>query len=32
MRTFIAIEIPEPLKQSLDRSMEVLRSNLEEMG
>lgn len=28
MRTFIAIEIPEPLKQNLDRSMEALRSNL----
>ena len=30
MRTFIAIEIPEPLKQKLDRSMGVLRSDLED--
>lgn len=30
MRTFIAIEIPEPLKQDLKRSMEGLRSELEE--
>jgi 2'-5' RNA ligase len=30
MRTFIAIEIPEPLKQNLDLSIGVLRSNLED--
>lgn len=30
MRTFIAIEIPEPLKQKLNRSMGVLRSDLED--
>ncbi len=28
MRTFVAIEIPEPLKLDLDRSVEGLRSNL----
>ena len=30
MRTFIAIEIPERLKQNLDRSIEMLRSDLED--
>ena len=30
MRTFVAIEIPKPLKLNLDRSMEVLRSDLED--
>jgi len=30
MRTFIAIEIPEPLKLHLDRSVSGLRSNLED--
>jgi 2'-5' RNA ligase len=30
MRTFIAIEIPGPLRQNLDRSMEVLRSELKD--
>ena len=30
MRTFVAIEIPETLKPNLERSMEVLRSDLPE--
>jgi 2'-5' RNA ligase len=30
MRTFIAIEIPEPLKLNLDRSIERLRNDLED--
>jgi 2'-5' RNA ligase len=30
MRTFIAIEIPEPLKQKLDHSIGVLRSDIED--
>jgi 2'-5' RNA ligase len=30
MRTFIAIEIPEPLKQNLDRSMDLLRSEMKD--
>ena len=28
MRTFVAIEIPEPLKLHLDRSVEEIRSGL----
>jgi len=30
MRTFVAIEIPEPLKLSLDRSVEEIRSGLKD--
>ena len=30
MRTFVAIEIPEPLKQNLDRSVEELQSGLKD--
>lgn len=30
MRTFVAIEIPEPLKLNLNRSVEELRSGLKD--